>query len=176
MIKVKSIHLRYFIITCNIYKNKYSDVTQEERDNARAYLSNLHLQSEPSISIPSINVQPQIPDNNNINHTPQIHQPPQIRPHAIQRPQQPPKQTYIQPSPSYPRQQSQSYNQPQNNLHQQQQYIEPQDHHNYYTQHPKELPQSTKENILLAVFALLNELDNDGLTVVRKQLDKMSKH
>ena len=35
------------------------------------------------------------------------------------------------------------------------------------------LPSSTKENILLAVFALLNELDHDGLQVVKKQLDKL---
>ena len=35
------------------------------------------------------------------------------------------------------------------------------------------LSQSTKENLLLAVFALLNELDEESLMVVRKQVDKI---
>jgi len=47
--------------------------------------------------------------------------------------------------------------------------------YSFYSHNSKaDLPQSTKENLLMAIFALLNELDSDGLVVVRKQLEKLS--
>jgi len=47
--------------------------------------------------------------------------------------------------------------------------------YSFYSHNSKaDLPQSTKENLLMAIFALLNELDSDGLVVVRKQLEKLA--
>lgn len=49
--------------------------------------------------------------------------------------------------------------------------------YSYYSHNSKaDLPQSTKENLLMAIFALLNELDSDGLVVVSKQLEKLAAH
>ena len=165
MIKVNSIQIRVYripIFQHNI--NEYLDVTQEERQNARAYLSNLHLQPEPTKPIP--NIPPSTNSNNKHNHmdynSPQIHQQSKPRPQVHHSQRSHHSHTPSQQLPSYSR-------------HQEPAQYATNDYSasTYYSQHPKELPISTKENILLAVFALLNELDDDGLTVVRKQLDKM---